>query len=455
MTEAGVGLLARGARQPLAGELRPPGDKSISHRALILATLAEGETRIGGLLNALDVGATASACTALGATIEAQESATLVGGVGLGGLTASNGALDMGNSGTAMRLLAGVLAAQPFDSVLVGDDSLMRRPMERVAAPLRQMGAVIRTGSNGCAPLKIEGGHELRGISYRSPVASAQVKSCVLLAGLYASGVTRVIEPAVSRDHTERMLRAFGADMAGETAVRGGGKLSATDIFVPADISSAAFFMAAAALVPDSHVVLRNVGLNPTRAGILQALDDMGCDLRVCDREEHDMEPFGDVEVRWTPALRAVEFKPQAVPSAIDELPVLMVVAALAGGVTRIRGAGELRVKESDRIAVMAAGLKAFGIRAREFPDGIDIQGRRELLGERPGRPVAIRDEEIIEVDAAGDHRCAMSLCVLAQALGQPVRIRNASEIDTSYPGFVDDLKTLGGSADFEESVYG
>lgn len=445
MGESSATLLARPAPGPIEGELRPPGDKSISHRALILATLAEGESRVEGLLQAQDVEATAAACRVLGAGMERDGSVVRLRGAGQGGLSAPDGPLDMGNSGTAMRLLAGVLAAQPFDSVLVGDRSLMQRPMERIAAPLREMGAVISTGAGGRAPLEIEGSHALTGITYHSPVASAQVKSCILLAGLYASGETRVIEPSPSRDHTERMLRAFGAEMAGDVGVRGGRRLAATDLEVPADISSAAFFLAAAALVPGSHVYLKSVGLNPTRAGIVDALVEMGCDIRVDERGDRSAEPAGNVELRWSPGLRAIEIEPGQVPAIIDELPVLMAVASLAEGVSRIRGARELRVKESDRIAVMAVGLESLGFRVRQYADGLDIEGR-------PKPPS--QGDRTIELNAEGDHRCAMSFCVLAQAIGCEVRIRNAAEIDTSYPAFVRDLAALGGSVGVEEEMH-
>ena len=442
MNETAAVLRASGASKPLKGVFRPPGDKSISHRALILATLADGASRIEGLLKAADIEATASACRALGADVESRGASCRVNGVGMSGLREPQGPLDMGNSGTAMRLLAGVLAAQPFDSVLVGDQSLMRRPMSRIAAPLREMGASVNTAPDGCAPLEIEGGHSLRGITWRSPVASAQVKSCILLAGLYAQGSTRVIEPTASRDHTERMLRVFGAELPDTTTVRGGGRLSGANLSIPADISSAAFFLAAGALVPGSTIRLVGVGLNPGRAGIVDALRKMGCDLRISESNEHGGEPAGDLEVCWTGNLRGINLQASEIPAIIDELPILMVVAALAKGVTRIRGAEELRFKESDRIAVMAAGLETLGIPVRQFPDGVDIDGCPELI---------MAGGETIELDAVGDHRCAMSFCVLAQGLGREIRIRGAAEIGTSYPGFVSDLRAIGGSVHAEE----
>lgn len=436
-------LVAQKAPGPLVGEICPPGDKSISHRALILSSLAQGESRISGLLWARDVEATAQACRQLGVRIECDGEDCRVSGVGMNGLSEPEGPLDMGNSGTAMRLLAGVLAAQPFDSILTGDDSLLGRPMNRIAHPLRQMGAEILTRENGCAPLHIAGGRRLKGIRYRSPVASAQVKSCVLLAGLYATGKTSVIEPATSRDHTERMLRAFGADISKEAVVTGGSRLTAVDMDVPSDFSSAAFYIAAAVLVPESRLVVKNVGLNPTRSGLIDALRAMGCDVRVCGERKFGEEPVGDIEVGWRAGIKAVELAARDIPSIIDELPVLMVVAALADGVTRIRGAQELRVKESDRIAVMAAGLDTLGFRVRQYPDGMDIEGKPLETERRIGSPLD-QESEMVVVDGAGDHRCAMSFCVLAQALGHPVEVRGAARIDTSFPTFLEDFTSLG-----------
>ncbi len=449
VAERPVTLLAQQAPAPLAGELRPPSDKSISHRAVILAMLAEGESRIEGLLMAEDVDATARACGVLGARLRQDENATLVDGTGGRGLNAPAEPLDMGNSGTAMRLLAGVLVAQPFDTTITGDASLLRRPMERIAAPLRKMGAVIRTRPNGCAPLEIEGGRRLRGIRYHSPVASAQVKSCLLLAGLHAAGETVVIEPGASRDHTERMLPVFGVDSPPGASVRGGSRLTAAELAIPADPSSAAFMMAAACLVPESELRLRDVGLNPTRSGFLQALESMGCDVRISARGRFGGEPVGNVEVRWRAGMKGITLGGGAIPAIIDELPMLMAMAALADGETRIRDAQELRVKESDRIAVMGSGLQALGFRVRMRPDGIDIEGQPG-----PGRQnQASGGEESVTIDAAGDHRCAMSFCILAQALERPLRIRGAAQIDTSYPGFLADLTQLGGLAKNEQEA--
>jgi 3-phosphoshikimate 1-carboxyvinyltransferase len=417
---------------PLRGELKPPGDKSISHRALIFAALAHGQSRISGLLESEDVRATAGACQQLGMTCVRESDDWVLNGVGKSGLQPPGGPLDMGNSGTAMRLLAGVLAAQPFDSELIGDASLSRRPMKRIVAPLGEMGARIETAANGTPPLRISGTAGLHGIDYESPIASAQVKSCLLLAGLYASGHTTVREPLLSRNHTELMLPAFGVKLYGGCGVTGGSQLSGCHVLVPADISSAAFLMVGAALVPGSDVLLRDVGLNETRDGIVHVLRSMGADLTVHNQRRFGGEPVGDIRVRYAGRLRGVEIPVERVPSLIDELPIILALAATCQGVTRLRGAAELRVKESDRLAVMAAGLAALGASLREFPDGMELQGG--ALG--GGR-----------VDGAGDHRCAMSFCMLGQVAGGPVLVDGCENIDTSYPGFVNDLLRLGGNA--------
>lgn len=438
MTETGAVLVARGATSPLAGALKPPGDKSVSHRALIFSTLAEGQSRIRGLLQAKDVEATANACRQLGARIRAEDDSIVVDGLGTAGLSAPAAPLDMGNSGTAMRLLAGVLAAQPFDSVLVGDSSLQSRPMRRVAMPLTEMGARIRTRENGCAPLEISGGQALKGIHYQSPVASAQIKSCVLLAGLYASGETTVSEPSLSRDHTERMLQAFGVELPAPTTVRGGARLQATELQVPSDISSAAFFAVGATLVPCSDVRMEGVGINPSRDGLVHALRRMDGNLELENRRDWGAEPVADLQVRHSGLLKAIDLPVEWVPSMIDELPIVMVAMALAQGTSSIRGAAELRHKESDRIAVMEAGLQQLGFEVEALEDGMIIHGRPSAIG--AGGAAA-------NVDAAGDHRCAMSFAILAQVLEREVRISGATHIDTSYPGFVRDLQSLGGVA--------
>jgi len=415
----------------LSGEIHPPGDKSISHRALIMASLANGQSRIEGLLDSADVKATASACRQLGMSSSRDGDALLINGVGSGGLSAPDAPLDMGNSGTAMRLLAGVLAAQPFNSTLVGDASLSSRPMRRIVHPLGLMGARIQTSADGTPPLLIEGNPELNGIDFVSPVASAQVKSCVLLAGLYARGHTRVSEPRKSRDHTEKMLPSFGVAMAADCSVAGGSKLSAAHIRVPGDISSATFFLVAAAMIPGSELVLCRVGINETRDGILHVLEAMGADFTVGKRRMFGEEAVADVRVRYSGPLKGIDIPPEWIPSLIDELPVIMALASVSGGVTRIRGAEELRVKESDRIAVMARGLESLGVRLEEYSDGIDIEGGVISAG---------------AVDGAGDHRCAMSFCILGQMAVGPVTVAGAENIDTSYPGFVRDLTRVGGN---------
>ena len=415
---------------PLRGELRPPGDKSISHRALIFACLAEGETRVRGLLEGEDVLATLEACRQLGLQARRDGDGWILRGVGRDGLRAPSGPLDMGNSGTAMRLLAGVLAAQSFDSELIGDESLSRRPMNRIVRPLERMGARIDTAEGGTPPLRIRGNPGLQGIEYDSPVASAQVKSCLLLAGLYAHGRTVVREPFLSRDHTERMLPAFGVEMAGDRAVDGGARLRGTSLQVPGDISSAAFFMVAAALVPGSDLLLRNVGLNATRDGIVHVLRAMGADLEVSDLRESGGETVGDVRVRYAGRLRGADIGAGQVPGLIDELPVIFALAATCDGTLRLRDAAELRVKESDRLAVMARGLQQLGVAVEEYPDGMDVTGGPVGGG---------------SVDGAGDHRCAMSFCVLGQVAAAPVTVSGAHNIATSYPGFAEDLTRLGG----------
>ena len=415
----------------LGGEIRPPGDKSISHRALIMASLASGQSRVEGLLDSADVSATANACRQLGMTSSSEGETLLINGVGRHGFSAPATPLDMGNSGTAMRLLAGVLAAQPFSTTLIGDPSLSSRPMRRIVHPLSLMGARIQTSADGTPPLHIDGNPELAGIDFDSPVASAQVKSCVLLAGLYARGHTSVREPRKSRDHTEKMLPSFGVAVGENCRVAGGSKLSAARIRVPGDISSATFFLIAAAMVPGSELLLRDVGINETRDGILHVLRAMGADLSVDRRRMFGEEAVGDIRVRYCAPLKGIDLPVEWVPSLIDELPAIMALASVSDGLTRIRGAQELRVKESDRIAVMARGLEKLGVHLKEYPDGIDIQGGEIGQG---------------AVDGAGDHRCAMSFCILGQVATGPVSVAGSENIDTSYPGFVRDLAGAGGN---------
>lgn len=421
----------------LRGEITPPGDKSISHRALIFATLAAGRSELSGLLESEDTLATLSACEQLGAKIERRAGKIYVTGTGGQLQQPSGGFLDMGNSGTAMRLLAGVLCGQTFDTTLSGDASLNQRPMRRIVEPLRLMGAHIHPTPAGTAPMAISANTGLRSIEYRSPVASAQIKSCVLLAGLYATGVTRVIEPRLSRDHTERMLPLFGVELPADRSVTGGSRLQAAVFDVPGDISSAVFPLAAAALVAASEVLLRRVGLNPTRKGFLDCLQEMGADFTVLNRSDQGAEPVGDILLRFNGRLNGIDVPASRVPDMIDELPLLMALAATASGVTRIRGAAELRVKESDRLAVMAAGLEILGVELKEYPDGMDIIGGKIGGG---------------CVESAGDHRCAMSFAVLGLVATTNVEIKSAEYIATSYPGFSDDLQALGANLRAGES---
>ncbi len=409
----------------LTGRVRVPGDKSISHRSVMLGALAEGVTHVTGLLQGEDVLSTLAAFRAMGVRAEGPDNGRLViHGVGLHGLKAPKGELDMGNSGTAMRLMAGILTGQAFDSALTGDDSLRLRPMNRVAVPLASMGAVIHTADGGRPPLRIKGGQRLHGIDYVMPMASAQVKSSLLLAGLYATGETRVTEPAPTRDHTERMLRGFGYAVHTDgprIALSGGGRLLACDIDVPADISSATFFLVGAAITPGSDITLQHVGVNPTRIGVLNILTRMGAQVELQNRREVGGEPVADIRVKGGP-LKGISIPEDQVPLAIDEFPALFIAAACAAGETVLTGAEELRVKESDRIAVMATGLRALGIDARETPDGMVIQGGRLQGG---------------EVDSHGDHRIAMAFAIAALRASGPILVRDCRNVATSFPDFV------------------
>jgi 3-phosphoshikimate 1-carboxyvinyltransferase len=417
----------------LRGRLCLPGDKSISHRAIMLGALAEGVTTLTGFLEGEDCLATLRAFRAMGARIDGPERGRVtVYGVGLHGLRAPPGPLDMGNSGTSMRLMSGILAGQAFDTVLTGDASLTRRPMRRVTEPLTRMGARIETTETGSAPLRIRGGRRLTGIDYLLPMASAQVKSCLLLAGLYAEGTTRVTEPAPTRDHTERMLAGFGYALEREgertAALTGGGRLVGTAIDVPADISSAAFFLVGASLAPGSDLVLEHVGINPTRTGVIDILRLMGADIELRHPRLAGGEPVADLRVRHAP-LRGVRIPEKLVPLAIDEFPALFVAAACAEGVTVLTGAGELRVKESDRIQVMTDGLTALGVAAEPTPDGLVIRGGALAGG---------------TVHSHGDHRIAMSFAMAALRASGPIAIRDCANVNTSFPGFVTLARTAG-----------
>jgi len=407
----------------LSGSVRAPGDKSISHRAVMLAALADGTSRIDGFLEGEDTRATVAVFEQLGVDIEAPASGVrIVHGAGIDGLRAPDAPLDCGNAGTAMRLLAGMLAGQGFDSTLVGDASLSRRPMGRVIEPLSRMGARIES-ADGCPPLHIAGATRLRAIDYALPVASAQVKSALLLAGLTAHGETCVREPHPTRDYTERMLRAFDVELEfgpGHARLHGGQRLRATDVLVPGDFSSAAFLLVAATLVPGSELCVEGVGMNPRRTGLLRVLQAMGADIAVREARETGGEPVADLVARHAP-LRGVEIPAHLVPDMIDEFPVLFVAAACATGDTVIRGAAELRVKESDRISTMARGLRRLGIAVDETPDGATIHGGRIAGG---------------DVESDGDHRVAMAFAVAAQCASGEVRIGDVANVATSFPGF-------------------
>jgi 3-phosphoshikimate 1-carboxyvinyltransferase len=406
----------------VAGELRVPGDKSISHRALMLGGIAQGETTIDGFLASEDCLATLAALRALGVPIERSGTHVRVRGVGLHGLQGAATALDMGNAGTALRLSMGLLAGQGFDSTLIGDASLSRRPMERVALPLRSMGARIDTDS-GHPPVRIHGGASLRAIDYRLPVASAQIKSALLLAGLYAQGSTSVTEPAPTRDHTERMLAGFGVSVRREgmrVSVEGGQSLHGTRIEVPGDFSSAAFFLVAGALAAPAGLTIRNVGVNPTRTGLLELLELMGAQIEVRPSASGLAEPAADLHVHAS-RLRGIRVPERLVPLAIDEFPVFFVAAAAAEGTTIVSGAGELRVKESDRLAVMAAGLTALGIRCSLTSDGLTVEGGR-LGGGR--------------IDSHGDHRIAMAFAVASVVASGSIEILDVANVATSFPDF-------------------
>ena len=411
----------------LKGEITPPGDKSLSHRAVMFAGIADGTTGINGFLTGEDTQNTARAMQMLGVVIEGMGTERLiVHGKGLDGLSEPAGVLDLGNSGTGMRLLAGLLAGQDFFSVLTGDQYLVKRPMARIVEPLRQMGAVIDGRSNGrLAPLAIRGGRGVRPIDYTSPVASAQVKSALLLCGLYAHGETSVTEPHKSRDHTERMLRSFGVEVKEDglrVSVRGKQRLASSGtLTIPSDISSAAFFMVAASIVPGSNLLIKNVGVNPTRTGIIDVLRQMGADIVLEDQREQAGEPVADIRVRHS-RLRAARIHGDVVPRAIDELPVISVAAAYAEGTTVISDAAELRVKESDRIATMAAELRKMGADVRELPDGMEITGKGPLIG--------------AVCESHGDHRIAMSIAVAGLAAQGETTVRDTEWIETSFPGF-------------------
>lgn len=416
-----------------------PGDKSVSHRSLMLGSIAEGRTEVSGFLAGEDCLATAAAMRSLGVTIEeSSPTEMIIEGVGRDGLCAPASDLDLGNSGTAMRLMAGLLAGQSFNSTLTGDESLNGRPMGRIVRPLTMMGAAIESDCDGTPPLQITGGLGLHGINYEMPVASAQVKSAVLLAGLYAKGETSVIEPDVTRDHTERMLRFMGEAVTsakGTVTLAGGGSLHGRHIEVPADLSSATFIILGTLLSESADILIENVGVNPTRTGVITILQGMGADIALENPQRLGEEPVADIRVRAS-RLRGCDVDPGLVSLAIDEFPALFVAAAAATGRTTFSGIGELRVKESDRIASMADGMRRLGIQVDESEDGAVVHGGRISGG---------------EVDSFHDHRVAMSFAMAATIADDEVLIRNVDNVDTSFPGFED---CIAGTGVMIESIH-
>lgn len=413
----------------LKGTFRVPGDKSISHRSIMLGSLAEGVTHVSGFLEGEDSLATLNAFRAMGVEIEGPVDGNVtIHGVGLHGLKKPAKELDVGNSGTSMRLLAGILSAQDFDVTMVGDSSLSKRPMRRVTVPLAQMNTVVETNDSGTPPLTIKGGKKLTGFHYDMPVASAQVKSCILLAGLYATGETCVSEPAPTRDHTERMLRGLGYEVitdGNKICLTGGGKLTATNIDVPADISSATFFMVGASIAEGSDITLEHVGINPTRIGVINILRLMGANITISNEREIGGEPVADIQVKHA-KLKGIKIPEDQVPLAIDEFPALFIAAACAEGETILTGAKELRVKESDRIQVMADGLSILGIDAQPTEDGIVITPNNKTSPFESGT-----------VDSHGDHRIAMSFAMAALKASGTITITDCANVNTSFPGFV------------------
>ena len=416
---------------PLQGRIRVPGDKSISHRALMLAAIAEGNTHVRGFLDGEDTRATMAVLQSMGVVIDRHGPHGLtIHGVGLHGLQAPAATLYFGNSGTSVRLMSGILAGQEFDCQLTGDDSLSGRPMRRIIEPLTQMHARIECSEQGTLPINIRGGQVLAGMTYTMPVASAQLKSALLLAGLYASGQTCVIEPAVTRDHTERMLTHFGAklDITGRQICISNQPLTARNIEVPADISSATFFMVAACITPGSDLLLEQVGVNPTRAAVITILQAMGADIELTNQCELSGEPVADIRVRHS-RLQGTGIPEELVPIAIDEFPAILIAAACASGTTELSGAAELRVKESDRIRSMAAGMEQLGISVEVRQDGMLVEGGTFAGG---------------EVDSFTDHRIAMAFAVAGLAATGPVLVRDCANVNTSFPGFTGLLRELG-----------
>ncbi|HOK33333.1 MAG TPA: 3-phosphoshikimate 1-carboxyvinyltransferase [Fervidobacterium sp.] len=417
-------------------EITVPGDKSISHRALMIGAIANGKTQIRNFLDSDDTSATMEILRAMGIEIERKENEVIVEGKGLYGLSEPDGVLDARNSGTTMRLLLGLLAAQSFYAVITGDESLRKRPMKRVIEPLSKMGSQFFGRQGGSlAPITVIGNQNLRPVTYRTPVASAQVKSAILLAGLYADGDTTVIEPAKSRDHTERMLRCFGAQVYEEgTSVTIHGianKLEAKEIFVPGDISSAAFFIVAGLITKGSKLVIKDVGLNPTRTGILTALREMGGDISVVNERIINYEPVGDLIVRSS-ELKGIEIKSDTIPLLIDEIPILAIAASQASGKTSIRDAQELRYKETDRIRAIATELRRLGVEIEERQDGFDVVGRQEIKGN-------------CTCESYKDHRIAMSLAIAGLIAQEPIEINDFECVNISFPNFAAILNSFYG----------
>ena len=416
---------------PLKGAPVIPGDKSLSHRALLMSAIAEGRSTIKHCLLGEDNLSTIAALKALGVDITLEGSDISIEGKGKFGLTQASSPLDLGNSGTSMRLLAGLLAAQPFDSTLLGDDSLMQRPMLRVAAPLRLMGARIFLSKNDTAPIYIEGQQSLAGISYQLPYPSAQVKSAILLAGLYASGTTQIKESLVSRNHTELMLQSLGYPVKHSDhtiIIDNNGTLAPHDFSIPGDVSSAAFFMVAATIVPGSDILLKNIGLNDTRCAIIPLLQQMGADITCSSQAIVDGEPVGDIRVKYA-SLQAITVPQNFISIAIDEFPIFFIAAALASGTTFLSGASELRVKESDRLAAMEQGLNAICIKAVGTSDGLAIEGGGIEGG---------------VVHSYGDHRIAMAFLIAGAVAKAPIEVLQCDPIATSFPAFFDQINTLG-----------
>ena len=420
------------AIHPLRGEISVPGDKSISHRAVMFGAISKGITEVTNFLQGADCLSTISCFRSMGIEIENTPEHILIHGKGLHGLSAPSAILDCGNSGTTTRLISGILAGQNFSSTLTGDASIQKRPMDRIIRPLTQMGASIRSiPENGCAPLEING-HPLHGISYLSPVASAQVKSCILLAGLYADGKTSVTEPALSRNHTELMLNFFGADVTSESltaSVLPDPFLQGNLVRVPGDISSAAYFIAAALMVPGSEILLKNVGINPTRDGMLRVCHAMGADITLMNEQSSGGEPVADLLVRYTPSLSGTVIEGELIPTLIDEIPIIAVLAATANGTTVIRNAEELKVKESNRLDIMVNELAAMGVSVEGTDDGMRIEGGKPFHGAK--------------IDSRLDHRIAMSFTIASLAAETSTEILRSDCVNISYPTFYQDLARL------------